>query len=51
MQIKVNKDKNPTPETEVHSIRCATSNKPYIGEKSRPLKKMFYKHKQATSYA
>ena len=46
---KVNKDrnKNPTPETGVYSIRCASCNKSYIGETSRPFKKRIYEHKQA----
>ena len=47
---------NPTPETGVYSIRCATRNKPYIGGRSKPLKKRVYEHKQTflkndTSYA
>ena len=42
---KVNKNIYPIPEVGVYSIRCATCNKPYIGETFRPLKKKIYEHK------
>ena len=49
MNKKVNKNENkiPSPKIGVYSIWCATYNKPYIGEASRPLKKRIYEHKKA----
>ena len=55
-KIDKNENKNPSPEAGIYSIKCATWNKPYIGETSTLLKKRIYEHKHIllkndTSYA
>ena len=56
-KVNKNRNKNPTPDAGIYSIRCAICNKPYIRETFIPLKKRGFMninkltYKNDTSYA